>query len=99
MSNQPIRVWQTLLQQLSDLKSTFDGAADSLLDCEPINQAFRSVGALPSQMPRAVLKKLVLEQQVSFGQPTNSQVCSLSKALSAKWLTLKLCELFVGSGQ
>jgi len=69
MSNQPVRAWQALLQHLSDLKASYNGTADSLQDCQPINEAFRSVGMLPAPMPRAVLKKLVWEQQVRFGPP------------------------------
>jgi len=60
------------LERLSDLKSSFKGSSNGLPEYEAVKGAYYQLRALPRPMPRATLKKIVQEQQVSFSNPVLS---------------------------
>jgi len=75
MSHQPVRAWQALLQRLSDLKSAYTvlgkGSTDDLPQYDAVQDAFNHLRDIPRPVPRATLKKIVQEQQVSVMNPTS----------------------------
>jgi len=75
MSTQHIRAWQDLLLRLSDLKDNVHDSARWLRHSQLAKVALLLIEGLPIAMPRAVLKKFVLEAQVG-GLTTCS--CKLS---------------------